>query len=75
MCLYLEKHIIKMYIKKTYNVYETGRVARPRLVVGSIRTFIFPFLRSGVDAKRGVEFRHSARNASTVRRKAENGMS
>ena len=26
--------------------------------------FIFEFLRSGVEAKRGVEFRHSTRNAS-----------
>ena len=25
--------------------------------------FIFPFLRSSVQAKRGVEFRHSTRNA------------
>ena len=27
----------------------------------------FPILRSGVEAKRGVEFRHSARNASRIR--------
>ena len=37
-------------------------------------TFIFSFLRSGVEAKRGVEFRHSARNASRNRRKVGNGM-
>ena len=30
--------------------------------------FMFPFLRSGVEAKRGVEFRHSARNASRIRK-------
>ena len=29
--------------------------------------FIFSFLRSGVEAKRGIEFRHSKRNASFVR--------
>ena len=27
---------------------------------------IFPFLRSGVAAKRGVEFRHSTRHASEI---------
>ena len=29
--------------------------------------FIFPFLRSGVETKRGVEFCHSTRNASRIR--------
>ena len=37
--------------------------------------FIFPFLRSGVGTKRGVEFRHSTRNAFKIRRKEENGVS
>ena len=32
--------------------------------------FIFPFLRSGVEAKGGVEFCHSTRNASRIRQKA-----
>ena len=36
---------------------------------------IFPFLRSGVEAKRGVEFRHSTRNASRTQRKVGNGVS
>ena len=31
--------------------------------------FIFPFLRSGVEAKRSVEFCHSTRNASRIRQK------
>ena len=31
--------------------------------------FIFSFLRSGIEAKRGVEFCHSARNAFRIRRK------
>ena len=37
--------------------------------------FIFPFLRSGVKAKRGVEFCHSIRNASRIRQKVGNGVS
>ena len=36
---------------------------------------IFPFLRSGVKAKRGVEFCHSTRNASRIRQKVGNGVS
>ena len=37
--------------------------------------FIIPFLRSGVEAKRGVEFRHSTaiRNGERIRRKVERG--
>ena len=38
-------------------------------------TFIFSFLRSSVEAKRGVEFRHSTRNASRTWLKAGNGVS
>ena len=37
--------------------------------------FIFPFLRSGLEAKRGVEFCHSTRNASKIRQKVGNGVS
>ena len=36
-------------------------------------TFTFSYLRCGVDAKRGVEFRHLARNASTSNSAAESG--
>ena len=36
--------------------------------------FIFPFLRSVVEDKRGVEFCHSTRNASRIRQKVENGV-
>ena len=36
--------------------------------------FIFPFLRSGVEAKCGVEFCHSTRNASRMRQKVGNGV-
>ena len=38
-------------------------------------TFIFSFLRSGVEAKRDVELRHSTRNASRFQRKVRNGVS
>ena len=34
--------------------------------------FIFPFLRSGVEAKRGVDFCHLTRNASRIRQKMGN---
>ena len=37
--------------------------------------FIFPFLGSGVEVKRGVEFCHSTRNASRFRQKVGNGVS
>ena len=36
-------------------------------------TFIFPFLRSDVEAKRGVGY--STRNASRIRQKVGNGVS
>ena len=38
-------------------------------------TFIFSFLRCGLEAKRGVEFRHSARSVSRIWQKVENGVS
>ena len=37
--------------------------------------FIFPFLRSSVEAKHGVEFCHLTRNASRIRQKVGNGVS
>ena len=40
-----------------------------------LELFIFPFLRSGVEAKRGLKFCHSTRNASRIRQKVENGVS
>ena len=36
---------------------------------------IFPFLHTGVEAKRGVEFCHSTRNASRIWQKVGNGVS
>ena len=38
-------------------------------------TFIFSFLRFSVEAKCGVEFRHSTHNASRTRQKVGNGVS
>ena len=37
--------------------------------------FIFPFIRPGVEVKRGIEFCHSTRNASRIRQKVGNGVS
>ena len=36
---------------------------------------IFPFLRSGVEVTRGVEYCHSTRNASRIQQKVGNGVS
>ena len=36
--------------------------------------YILPFLRSGVEVKRGVEFCHSTRNASKIRQKVGSGV-
>ena len=36
--------------------------------------YIFPFLCSGVEAKRGVEFCHSTRKASRIHQKVGNGV-
>ena len=36
--------------------------------------FIFPFFRSGVEIKRGVEFCPSTRNATRIRQKVGNGV-
>ena len=44
-------------------------VRSPLAEVKYLFTFIFSFLRSGVEAKRGVEFRHSERNVSRIRQK------
>ena len=40
-----------------------------------LRKFISPFLRSGVEAKSGVEFCHSTCNATRIRQKVGNGVS
>ena len=50
-------------------------VRSPLEEVKYLFTFIFLFHRSGVEAKRGAEFRHSTRNASRTRRKVGNEVS
>ena len=40
--------------------------------LGALKYLIFSFLRSSTMAKRTVEFHHSTRNASIIRRKIEN---
>ena len=40
-----------------------------------MKYLIISFLRSGVEAKRGVEFRYSLRNASRIRQIMENELS
>ena len=47
-------------------------VRPPLEVMKYLLKFIFLLLRSGVEAKRGVEFRHSTRNASRIRQKVGN---
>ena len=50
----------------------------PRQVIGSIPTRGYKifniYIRSGVEANRDVEFCHSLRNASTIKRKMENSV-
>ena len=47
----------------------------PHTEVKYLLKFIFPFLRSGVEDKRGVEFCHSTRNASIIQQKVGNVVS
>ena len=48
---------------------------RVRFPLEEIQYLFFLFLRSGVETKRDVEFRHSTRNAPKTRRKVGNGVS
>ena len=87
MCL-SERKVENKHKLYTSNIVYNGAgeqsVTVNRLVVGSIhrledikylRKFIFPFLRSGVEVKRGVRFCHTTRNASRIRQKMGNGVS
>ena len=56
-------------------VKPTGCGFDPHEEMKYLLKFIFPFLRSGVEVKRGVEFCHSTRNASRIRQKVGNGVS
>ena len=74
-----------LHLKKTiFDIEASGAGAQRVTARHSVRSplemkylfkFIFPFLRSGVKAKRSVEFRHSTRNVSRIRRKVGNGVS
>ena len=46
-----------------------------RFPLENMKYSIFSFPRSGVEIKRGVEFRHSIHNASRIRRKVRSGVS
>ena len=62
------------------NLFEVSRgcwllVAAPLEEIKYLFKYIFSFFRFGVEAKRGVEFRHLTRNAFSIRRKMGNGVS
>ena len=61
---------IDVFLKNTY--YYWLWVRSPLEEIKYLLKFIFPFLRSGVEAKRGVEFCHLTRNASRIRQKVGN---
>ena len=44
------------------------RLVRVRLLLDKMKYLIFSFLRSGIEARRGVYFHHSTQNASRIRR-------
>ena len=50
-------------------------VRSPLVEMEYLLKFIFPFLRSGVEVKRGVGFCHLTRNASKIQQKVGNGVS
>ena len=56
-------------------VKPTGCEFDPREEMKYLFTFIFLFLRSGVEENRDVEFRHFIRNTSRTRQKVGNGVS
>ena len=55
-------------------VAQRHKVRSPLEEMKYLLKFIFPFLRSGVEVQRGVEFCHSTRNASRIRQKGGNGV-
>ena len=59
---------------RSVTVETTGSVFDPHLRKYLLK-FIFPLLRSGVEAKSGVECCHSTRNASRIRQKVRTGVS
>ena len=72
---YTLRTIFQMLIQVLYESYLKNEASRGALEeVKYLFTFVFSFLRSIVEAKRGVEFRHSTRNASRTRWKVGNGV-
>ena len=58
--------------RQSVTVKPTGCEFNPHSkIMKYLLKFIFPFLRSGVEDKRGVEFCHSTRNASRFGRMGE----
>ena len=86
--IFIYKHFVNIfyikYIIINYNYYYRSVVTEchfknvwlwVRFLLEEIKyllTFIFSFIRSGVAAKRGVEFRHSTRDASRTQWKVGN---
>ena len=68
------KEVIKYLYSNTIFIWGTASNLKST-GCGFDSLFIFLFLRPGVEAKRGVEFNHSTRNASRTRRKVGNGVS
>ena len=70
MTLDLDFLTIYLFYYKYVNMASRGAAARAVSVkptgCGFDPQFIFPFLRSGVEGKRDVEFCHSTRNASRM---------
>ena len=68
-----------MYIKTAVEGEHMCDCKRDWLWIGSpleeLKYLIFSFLRIGVETKRGVEFRHSTRNAFRNQRKVGSGLS
>ena len=60
---------------KSVTVTQRLWVRSPLVEMKCLFKFICSFLRYGVEAKSSVEFRHSTRNTSQIRRKVGNGLS
>ena len=67
------KHFVKLRIVIFFYQLHAGSGKKSKDTKYLLK-FIFPFLRTGVEAKRGVEFRHLIRNASRIRRKVGNSV-
>ena len=66
------KHIVREAIR---GVGAQSVTLNAKCPLEEMEYLIFVFLRSCVEAKCGVKFRHSTRNASRIRQKVGNGVS